>query len=179
MDNLKQLTYEHHKNAERQTFVKELLGGKITDARYAQYLLNQYFVYHTLEKFAQSVVFDDIPELLRSNAIWDDYLELWKGKFPAPTIMSSTTKYLRHISSISNDPQKLLAHVYVRHMGDLSGGQMIAKRVPGQGRYYQFDKDIAELKSALREKLDDSLAVEARVCFDFATELFKEMSEDE
>ena len=30
MSNLKELTWEHHKNAERQDFVKELLSGKIT-----------------------------------------------------------------------------------------------------------------------------------------------------
>ena len=26
---------------------------------------------------------------------------------------------------ILDDPEKLMAHIYVRHMGDLSGGQMI------------------------------------------------------
>ena len=30
MNNLKELTWNHHKNAERQEFVKELMSGKIT-----------------------------------------------------------------------------------------------------------------------------------------------------
>ena len=37
MTNLKQLTWEEHKNAERQAFVKELMGG-ISKARYADFL---------------------------------------------------------------------------------------------------------------------------------------------
>jgi heme oxygenase len=70
-----------------------------------------------------------------------------------------------------------MAHVYVRHMGDLSGGQMIAKRVPGKGRMYQFDKGHDELKEMVRAKLDDSMADEAKLCFDFATKMFQELGE--
>ena len=33
---------------------------------------------------------------------------------------------------------KLYAHVYVRHMGDLSKSQMIMKKTPGPNRYYIF-----------------------------------------
>jgi heme oxygenase len=69
-----------------------------------------------------------------------------------------------------------MAHIYVRHMGDLAGGQMIAKKVPGSGKYYQFE-DPDALKAAIRERLDDSMSEEAKVCFDFATRFFKEMLE--
>jgi heme oxygenase len=68
-----------------------------------------------------------------------------------------------------------MAHIYVRHMGDLSGGQMIAKRVPGAGKYYQFGDNPETIKEAIRAKLDDSLAEEAKVCFDFAAKLFEQM----
>jgi polyhydroxyalkanoate synthesis regulator phasin len=61
-------------------------------------------------------------------------------------------------------------------MGDLSGGQMISRKVPGQGRYYQFD-NAKELKEKIRKKIDDSMADEAKICFDFATELFQDMME--
>jgi len=54
---------------------------------------------------------------------------------------------------------------------------MIAKRVPGSGRYYQFDGDTEEIKNKIREKLDDSMAEEAKLCFDFATKLFQQMEE--
>jgi heme oxygenase len=62
-------------------------------------------------------------------------------------------------------------------MGDLSGGQMIAKRVPGEGNMYKFDCDINDYKEKIRAKCNDNMADEAKVCFDFATELFKELME--
>jgi heme oxygenase len=84
-------------------------------------------------------------------------------------------EYIKYIISIKDDPKKLLAHLYVRHFGDLSGGQMIAKRVPGSGSMYQFGDDPETIKTILRAKLDDSLADEAVVCFEYAGKLFEQM----
>jgi heme oxygenase len=92
--------------------------------------------------------------------------------------MPVVKEYMDHIMSISQDPDKLMAHIYVRHMGDLSGGQMIAKKVPGAGTMYQFDEDVNVLKERIREKLDDSMAEEAKIAFDFATKLFKQLTEE-
>jgi len=87
----------------------------------------------------------------------------------------ATKKYLAHMKTIMNDADKLMAHVYVRHMGDLSGGQMIKKRIPGKGTFYDFEGDIKETKESIRAKTNDSMADEAKICFDYATELFKDM----
>jgi heme oxygenase len=83
---------------------------------------------------------------------------------------------MKHILSIKDQPERLMAHIYVRHMGDLAGGQMISKKVPGAGRMYQFE-DPEALKIAIRERINDDMADEAKVCFEFATQLFKEMLE--
>ena len=64
--------------------------------------------------------------------------------------------------------------MYTRHMGDLSGGQMIRRKIPGSGKLYDFE-DGAKLKELIRERLDDSMADEARVCFEFATKTFQEI----
>ena len=61
-------------------------------------------------------------------------------------------------------------------MGDLSGGQMIAKRVSGSTKFYQFDEDVDVLKDKIRTRLDDSMAEEAKICFNFGPELFKQMA---
>ena len=56
-----------------------------------------------------------------------------------------------------------------RYLGDLKGGQMIAKRVPGEGKYYQFeDADKLEIfiRSQLRE--DQDFVEECDKCFDSA-----------
>lgn len=174
--NLKELTRENHTNAERQEFVKVMFGGSIEPKLYARYLWNQFPQYEILELMAaQHGLLDDIPMIARKKAIMADFLELWPKDEPAPEICESSKKYILHLKTIMDDPKKLMAHIYVRHMGDLSGGQMIAKRVPGSGNYYKFDADVNEYKEKIRAKCDDSMAEEAKVCFDFATGLFKDM----
>jgi heme oxygenase len=175
---LKELTLENHKNAERQEFVKVLMGGNIDPKIYARYLWNQFPMYEVLEVMGMSHnLFEGMPKLLRSKAILDDFREIWPENEKPPEHCVSTKKYLEHLRTIMTDPDKLMAHIYVRHMGDLSGGQMIAKRVPGLGRYYKFDADVNEYKEKIREKINDSMAEEAKICFDYATELFKDMME--
>ena len=46
---LKELTYEHHRNAERQEFVKVLMSGSIDPKLYATFLYNQYVNYNIQE----------------------------------------------------------------------------------------------------------------------------------
>ena len=41
MLDIKELTWEYHKNAERQDFVRLLLSGNIDEKLYATYLYNQ------------------------------------------------------------------------------------------------------------------------------------------
>jgi heme oxygenase len=174
---LKELTHEQHRRAETQPFVKVLFSGNVDPELYATYLYNQFPMYELLEVFAMSHgLLHDMPEVFRAKAIYSDFKELW-NKEEFPTQVPVVKKYLDHLMSIKDDPKKLMAHIYVRHFGDLSGGQMIAKRVPGSKKYYDFGADPAEIKNKLREKLDDSMADEARICFDYATEFFVDMME--
>ena len=179
MDNLKHLTHDHHRNAERQEFVKELMSGSIKEERYATFLFNQHACYNVLEAMASlHGLFDMIPEVPRAKRIWTDYLELWGERPESPQSLPATSKYLDHLKGIMGDKDKLLAHVYVRYMGDLSGGQMIKKKIPGSGTMYEFDNDIDDIKTRFRALLHDGLADEAKLCFEAATDLFKDMSEN-
>lgn len=172
---LKELTYEHHRNAERQKFVKTLMGGSIPPKVYAEFLYNQYVAYNILEVCAMAEgVLNDLPDIRRAPKILEDFQELWGKDAEPPKPKPSIQKYVDHIMSIKEDPEKLMAHIYTRHMGDLSGGQMIKKRIPGEGRLYMFT-DPDSLKTAIRSKLNDNMADEAKICFEYATELFKEM----
>lgn len=175
---LKELTAEKHKSAERQEFVKVMFSGNIHPDFYATFLANQHPVYEYLElhSMLHRIVAGMPVEIRRAPAILEDLQELWT-KEDKPVILPVVNDYLDHITKLSNtDPEKLMAHIYVRHMGDLAGGQMIAKRVPGSGKFYQFN-DPDTLKTAIRERIDDSLADEANVCFDFAIKLFQQLME--
>lgn len=177
MSNLKELTWEHHKNAERQEFVKVLMSGKINPKLYATYLWNQHKKYDLLEALATGAgLLNDLPDIRRKVKIEEDFAELWT-ETTLPPILPSTHEYINHMRNIMADADSLMAHIYVLHMGDLSGGQMISKRVPGSGKFYQFDQDHDELKEMIRSKINDDMAEEAKLCFEFATKMFQQLDE--
>ena len=186
MLDIKELTMEHHKNAERQEFVRILMSGQIDEKLYATYLYNQLQCYSVLEKYGlHNSLFRDTPGLLRAEYIHYDYRHLWTDIGAPPEITQSTKDYITHIESIQDEAMKLYAHIYVRHMGDLSGGQMIMKKTPGPNRYYKFKhKEVGDYKRIIKETINTYLNVyehsvvpEAKFCFESATKLFKEMKE--
>jgi heme oxygenase len=174
---LKDLTHDAHKNAERQEFVKILFSGKINPKLYATFLKNQHPCYEILEVCAMPhQLLHGLIDIRRAPAILSDFQELWSEADGEAKILSTTERYIKYILSIKDQPERLMAHIYVRHMGDLAGGQMIAKKIPGAGRMYQFENPEI-LKMAIRERISDDMAEEAKVCFGFATDLFKDMLE--
>lgn len=174
---LKELTWEHHKNAERQKFVKVMFGGSIDSRLYAEFLFNQFNAYDVLEAMSMAHgLFNDMPDIRRAPKIYEDFKELWQDE-TLPVIKQSTQFYIEYLKTIMHNPTALMAHVYVRHMGDLSGGQMIRKKVPGLGKMFDF-QDIDKTKEIIRSKINDDMADEAKKCFEFATALFKEMIND-
>ena len=181
---IKDLTWEYHKNAERQQFVKLLLSGTIDEKLYATYLYNQLICYGKLEEYClESSLFHDTLNLPRAPHIFYDYRALW-GDIGSPPVQTESTKaYVEHLETIRGENEKLYAHVYVRHLGDLSGGQMIMKKTPGPNRYYIFKHgEIKEYKRIVKERVESYLNLyevnvlpEAIFCFESATKLFKEM----
>tara|TARA_B100000212_G_scaffold120561_1_gene90226 strand:+ start:374 stop:976 length:603 start_codon:yes stop_codon:yes gene_type:complete len=179
-----ELTWEYHKNAERQAFVKQLLSGTIDEKLYATYLYNQLKCYSKLEQYAlESSLFLDTRNLPRAEHIFYDYRALWGDIGNPPVETESTKAYVKHLDTIRGENEKLYAHIYVRHLGDLSGGQMIKKKTPGPNRYYIFKHNEAkEYKRIVKERIESYLNVyeinvlpEAIFCFESATKLFKEM----
>ena len=186
MLDIKELTWEYHKNAERQKFVGLMMSGKIDEKLYATYLYNQLQCYSVLEKYGlHNSLFRDTPNLLRGEHIHYDYKSLWKDINNPPKITQSTKEYVDHIETIQDEAMKLYAHVYVRHMGDLSGGQMIRKKTPGPNRYYIFrHNEVRDYRQTVKETINTYLNVyehsvvpEAIYCFESAAKLFKEMKE--
>lgn len=173
---LKDLTYEKHREAETQPFIKILFSGRIDPDYYATFLHNQHPIYEFLEVHAMlHGLLDGLPDIRRAQKIHADYMELWGEDRPHAPILPVVKDYLDYIKQLhETNPQALFAHIYVRHMGDLAGGQMIAKRIPGKGTMYQFE-DAEALKAAIRERLTDDMADEANRCFDFAIRMFQEM----
>lgn len=177
---LKEITKDLHHDAERTEFAKKLLGGNISKEEYAHYLWQMVLVYNGIETAANSQgMLKNLPDIERADKIYQDCIEL-VGPNHNLKWLSSTISYCKYLLSLNydNDRKHLIkAHLYCRHMGDLYGGQMIAKRVPGQGRFYQF-KDAENLKAAIRAELTDDLGDEARVAFEWAIKIMKELNNE-
>ena len=61
-------------------------------------------------------------------------------------------------------------------MGDLFGGQIIKKQVAhiSSGKFYDFENGDA-MKGAIRATLTDELGDEARVAFEFAIKMMRDL----
>ena len=184
MIDIREATKEQHRLAEQQPFVKTLMSGEIHPRLYATFLYNLSYCYAALEKWSQyRGLFDQLPDIARAEKLAHDCQDLWVRITPQPNITDSTEKYIEHIDNIRTDPAKLFAHVYVRYLGDLYGGQMIKAKTPGANTYLDFNNP-KELIQVIRQTINsymetdaDVVIAEAKICFEYATELFKELQD--
>jgi len=177
---LREITHDLHQDAERTIFAKKLVTGSFTTEEYATYLWQMVLVYNGIEVACKSQgMLDNLPDIERAHKIYQDCIEL-VGPFHKLTWLPVTIEYYQYILALNYDQERkhlVKAHMYCRHMGDLFGGQIIKKVVPGQGRFYDF-KNPAELKTAIRAELTDDLGDEARVAFEWAIKIMKALNKE-
>jgi len=178
-NNLKELTRQHHDNAERTEFAEMLLSGNISPKLYQEYLHAQLQNYMVLEQAVEVPM--ELEPIFRSTLIEEDLQEL-ESTYELDEIednFQSVIEYGKHIEMLQedNNNEGLLAHLYVRHFGDAHGGQIIKRNVPGAGLMYEFE-NRAELIKQVRELLHDGMADEAMICFEYAERLFHELMEN-
>ena len=152
---LREGTKQSHTMAENTAYMKCFLKGIVEKEPFRKLIANLYFVYSTLE--AELLRHRDhpvvgliyFPELNRKASLEKDlafyYGDNWQSQI-APTEAGKV--YVDRIKEISNsEPALLVAHSYVRYMGDLSGGQALKNIVRSalnlpedQGtNFHQFD----------------------------------------
>lgn len=144
---LKTSTAEAHERAEHSTFMEQLLNGDRGVADFIALQEQSWFVYAALEHAARVVSTDPIaagifdPVLERVPALEADLDHLhgnteWRDNVVA---LPATQAYVDRLQEIADtkDAARLVAHHYVRYLGDLSGGQVI-------GRMMQRHYGVAE-----------------------------------
>lgn len=136
-DAFRAATDELHRVAERSGFVACLLRGRFDAAQYAVYLRGLLAVYAALEDGMSrhreepsiAAIFD--PRLFRAAAIRVDLVTLagpdWPCRIP---LVEAAASYGRHLAALADaDPGLLVAHAYVRYLGDLNGGRILKRRI--------------------------------------------------
>ena len=175
MSILREVTLEKHQAVEALPFIQYLLHGEISRENYVIYLAEMLAIYRHLENLAAMAgLLDDMSELPRAQRMKQDLDEL-APDYQAE-LTAATRNYLDYLSTLyeSERAGDLFAHVYVRHLGDMYGGKLIARRVPGTGRWYEFD-NRGDLVKRFNAKLSMDLADEALVAFDHFSDIFQDL----
>lgn len=161
-----------HHAAERSPLVRLLLRGELPIEGYVALVGQHLHLYRALEDAARAVADDPVagpfvdPALDRAPALAADLAHLAgaRGTEDHPPL-PATAAYAAHLAALAATwPPGLVAHHYVRYLGDLSGGRMIARVAaraygvaPGAGGdFYAFDgiDDVDVYKDAYRARLD-------------------------
>jgi heme oxygenase len=130
---LREGTKQSHTMAENTAFMKCFLKGIVEREPFRKLTADLYYLYSALEeeilrhRSHPVVGMIYFPELERKAKLEDD-LDYYYGNNWQALIAPSPEgeKYVARIQQISNEnPALLVAHSYVRYMGDLSGGQSL------------------------------------------------------
>lgn len=199
---LREGTKKAHTMAENTGFIACFLKGTVEPTSYRKLVANLYFVYSAMEEEMQKHQNHPIlgnlyfPELNRKSSLEDDltyyYGPTWRDQV-APS--EAAQAYVARIHEVSGQaPELLIAHLYTRYMGDLSGGQILKKiaqnamnLAEGSGtHFYEFEQisDEKAFKKMYRERLDavpvdeaaaDRIVDEANAAFGMNMTMFKEL----
>jgi heme oxygenase len=166
---LRAATWPLHRQAERSALMRQLLAGEFDHEVYVSLLSSLHVIYTALESALDrcahhprvSGVVD--PALYRGAALTCDLLALAGGRPPQPATVARG--YAARIDAlVSRAPVRLLGHAYVRYLGDLNGGRVLARSVARALRdraalaFYDFGSaaQVAARVMALRTALDSA-----------------------
>jgi heme oxygenase (biliverdin-producing, ferredoxin) len=174
-DMLREATRSLHVQAERSGIIGQLLRGGGTREAYALLLRNLLPAYRAMEEGL--VCHERSPglravvreELFRVPALESDLERLagtaWRKSLP---LLPAGVRYADRVSAAADGGLRLVAHAYLRYLGDLSGGQ-IMKRLLAKSlglevealAFYDFPAiaDLSSFKSEYRKAIDGAMAL--------------------
>jgi heme oxygenase (biliverdin-producing, ferredoxin) len=199
---LREGTKKSHTMAENTGFIACFLKGTVEKNSYRKLAANLYFVYSAMEeemhKHANHPILSKVffPELDRKTSLERDLVYYFGSNWKDAVAPSSSTQaYVSRIHEVAEkDPVLMVAHLYTRYLGDLSGGQILKKIAQnamnlsdGEGTaFYEFEQipDEKAFKTKYRQAMNDlpideatadRIVDEANDAFGMNMHMFKEL----
>ena len=171
---LRRSTSGVHARAEQTAFISGFLRGTATLPSYIRLLAALHPVYAAMEAATsrlaathEVVARFNFPALYRTASLERDLVYLagadWATSIPP---MAASQDYVKRIHlDAETDPVRLVGHLYTRYLGDLSGGQILARIAQrslglsqGSGLDFYFFEELTDLpamKTLFRGRLDE------------------------
>lgn len=161
---LRQATGALHREVENSLLIADLLRGELDRADYCALLRNLHPVYQVLEarlSAAQLPVGIADPRLARLAALEADLATLHGADWASLPLTDAALAYQLRLLEL--DDARLIAHAYVRYLGDLAGGQMLGRIVEkaygDAAAFYRFPAPGAAVLAAQFRSALDALAL--------------------
>lgn len=161
-----------HTQAERTGIMGQLLRGRASLPTYAALLMSLEPIYLALEEglalHAQHPAIGPlvVPGFARAETLASDLRALVALGVTPPAVAPDAKRYAAHLHELAqHDAPRLLAHAWLRYLGDLNGGQIIGRIVreslalPSSATsFYEFPllADPMAAAGAWRVALDDA-----------------------
>lgn len=162
---LREAVRESHKRAEETALSKLMITGGMSNKLYAAFIKNMLEVYAELERT------DTIKkiEVLRSSLILQD-IDNFEVKHTE--IAPEVKNYVNYLSALSEKDR--WAHIYVHYLGNMYGGQMIGKALPGPHAHLKFE-NLKECIAYVRGNITDISHDEANTAFEWTMRIYDEL----
>jgi heme oxygenase len=198
---LREATLALHRTAESSGVMKRLLQGRLQRHTYCRLLRNLHALYSALEAALDqhaalaAISTMRLPALFRATVLGKDLDYLHGAGWDLLPLTKSMHEYVTRIHELAaGRPVLLVAHAYVRYMGDLSGGQILRNIVlrslgldaeSGTAFYVFGDSgEIDTMKARFRSALnalvldavdEEQIIGEANAAFAFHVRLFADL----
>ena len=163
--NLREAVKENHDRAEQTALSKLMISGTMREHTYAAMLENMMAIYAELERDGTI----SKTEVLRYHRLRDDLNRIGGSKWPVANSVKAYVSYLRELPT-----RDRWAHVYVHYLGNMYGGQMLRKTLPGPVSHLEFD-DLKGCVTYVRENLADVDPAEANRAFEWTIRIYDEL----
>jgi len=201
-DRLRMETRSAHGEAERVAMAYLFHPTVLTRRRYAIYLCGLHAIYQALEsqldRYRRHPVLGAIyfPELKRTSRLASDLAHLDHGSASPAAPTAAAIAYKNHLHVVAEEnPLGLIAHIYTRYLGDLSGGQMLKNMIRRTLQLESEDSvasllfpeiaDLGAFKTMFRARLNalplspkevEAVSAEACTAFSLTRALFESLA---